>query len=124
GPSSGVRGRKGKAEWKNQKTDSGTEHRGDDAPRKDSELPMCPTKKWRRDKKKIDRQVWKYQERHERNRAFPLKIECADIGALRRDPIAAAVNDQKQNRQPGGGQESFNAHLEIARHTRRVGSTQ
>ena len=93
-----VRARKGKAERKNQKTNSGNDDRGDDAPQKDSELPICPTKKWRRDKKKIDRQVWKYQERHERNRAFPLKIECADIGALRRDPIAAPVNGQKQER--------------------------
>src|SRR5437762_1481176 len=74
-PAIRLRARKGKAERKNQKTHSGNNDGGDDALRKDPELPICPTKKWRRNKKKIDRQVWQYQERHERNRTFPLKIE-------------------------------------------------
>src|SRR4029077_6644061 len=55
----------------------------------------------------IDRHVGKNQERDKRNSAFPLEIKNADVAAPRRDPIATAVNDEKQDRQTRGKAERF-----------------
>ena len=62
----------------------------------------APTKERRADEEEIDREVGRDQERHERDVPLPFEENRADIGALRGDPIAAAVNDEEQRRQAGG----------------------
>ena len=52
--------------------------------------------------KKVDRHVGENHERNERDAALPLEIQRADVTALPRDPIAAAVNNQEQDRQSRG----------------------
>ena len=95
-PAIGVRARKSKTKREKQKTQSRDNDRGNHTPRKNPEFLIRPANKWRSDKEKIDRQVGKYEQRNERNGAFPLKIEHADVCALRRDPVATAVNNQEK----------------------------
>ena len=47
--------------------------------------------------------------RNEWDTTLPLKIERADVTALSRDPIATAVDDQKQDRQFRRNREGFKA---------------
>jgi hypothetical protein len=54
---------------------------------------------WGGDKEKIDREVGQNEERHERNAAFPGKVENANVRTLCCDPEATAVNDHEEKRQ-------------------------
>src|SRR5205085_8202056 len=56
------------------------------------------TEKRRRDEEKIDRHVRRDHDRHERNGALPFEEERRHIAALRREPVAPAVDDKKKRR--------------------------
>src|SRR5437773_171851 len=86
---------KGSRKREKQKANASNENCGYDPPRKDSQLLVCSTKERGRDEKKVDRHVGENHERNEWDGALPLKIKRADLTALSRDPIAAAVNYQE-----------------------------
>jgi len=108
-PSAGMRARESKAQREKQKAKAGNENRGDDPPRKDPQLLVRSTKERGRDEEEVDRHVGKNHERNEWDGALPLKIKRGDLTALPRDPIATAVNDQKQDRQSRRNRERFKA---------------
>src|SRR6266478_9881098 len=104
-----MRTRESKAQRKKQKAKAGNENCGYDPSRKDSQLFVRSTNKRGCDEEKINRHVRENHERDEWDGALPLKIKRADLTALPSDPIATAVNDQKQDRQSRGNRERFKA---------------
>ncbi len=108
-PSAGMRTRESKAQRKKQKAKAGNENCGDDPPRKDPQLLICPTKERSRDEEEVDRHVGENHERNEWDGTFPLKIKRPDLTALPSDPITAAVNGQKQDRQSHRNRDRFKA---------------
>src|SRR5205823_10378595 len=98
-PSAGMRAREGKAQRKKQKAKASNTNCGDDPPRKDSQFLVRSTNKRGCDEEDVDRHVGENHEWNEWNAAFPLKIKRGDLTALARNPIAAAVNNQEQDRQ-------------------------
>src|SRR5207249_1815103 len=106
-PSAGMRARESKAQRKKQKANARDEDCGYDPPRKDSQFLIRSTQERRRDEEEVDRHVRENHERNERDGALPLKIKRADLAALPSDPIATAVNDQKQDRQSCRNRERF-----------------
>ncbi len=108
-PSAGMRARESKAQREKQKAKTGNENCGYDPPRKDPQLLVRSTKERGRDEEEIDRHVGENHERNESDGALPLKIKRADLTALSRDPVASAVNDQKQDRQSRRNRECFKA---------------
>ena len=99
-PSLSARSRKSETEREGEKTNSGERDRGRHSPDIDSQPPLTSKQKWRRDKKKVDREVWQDKRRHERDGAFPGEIEDSNIMAVRRDPKAPAVNHEEKCREP------------------------
>lgn len=95
-PSLSARSRKSKTEREGEKTNSGERDRGRDSPDIDSQLPLASKQKWRRDKKKVDREVRQDKKRHKGDGAFPGEIEDSDMMAVRRDPKAPAVNHEEK----------------------------
>ena len=95
-PLFGARSRKSETERQGEKTNSGECDRGRHLPDIDSQSPLTSKQKWRRDKKKVDREVRQDKKRHEGDGAFPSEIEDADIMAVRRDPKAPAVNPKEK----------------------------
>ena len=113
GPSSSVRSRKRKPQRKKQETNSSDDNRCRNSFSEDGQLAIGATKKWRNNKEKIDRHVRQNEQRQKGNLAFPLEIKGADVGAVRSDPVATAVNEQEQDGQSGRDDEclaTFNAH--------------
>ena len=108
-PPVSVRARESKTQREKQKTKACNENCGDDPPRKDPQLLLCSTKKRSRDEEEVDRHVGENHERNEWDGTLPLKIERADVTALSRDPIATAVDDQKQDRQFRRNRKRFKA---------------
>jgi len=104
-----MRARESKAQRKKQKAETGNENCGDDPPRKDPQLLVRSTKERGRDEEEVDRHVRENHERNEWDGALPLKIKRADLTTLPRDPVATAVNDQKQDRQTCRNRERFKA---------------
>src|SRR5215217_5870523 len=94
-----MRSCKRKSQRKKQETNSSDDNRGRDSFAENGQFAISPTKKWRDNKEKIDRHVGQNEEWHERDLAFPFKIRGADVRAMRRDPVATAVNDQEQDGQ-------------------------
>jgi len=108
-----VRTRESKTQREKQKTKTCNENCSDDPPRKNPQFLLCSTKERSRDEEEVNRHVGENHERNEWDATLPLKIERADLTALCRDPIATAVDDQKQDRQFGRDDEliaTFNAH--------------
>src|SRR6202011_5468034 len=102
------------AQRQDQKASSRDEDRRRDSLRQNRQLALASAKKRRDEKEKIDRHIRQNEKRHERNRAFPVEIECPTTRAMRRDPVATAVNDQEQDRQSSRDCERFapvNAHV-------------
>jgi hypothetical protein len=95
-PPLGAWPRKSETEREGEKTNSGQRDRGRHLPDIDSQSPLTSKQKWRRDKKKVDREVRQDKKRHEGDGAFPGEIEDADIVAVRRDPKAPAVNHEEK----------------------------
>ena len=104
-----MRARESKAQREKQKAEAGNENCGCDPPRKDSQLLVRSTKERGRDEEEVDRHVGENHERNEWDGALPLKIKRADLTALPSDPVATAVNDQKQDRQSRGNCECLKA---------------
>jgi hypothetical protein len=104
-----MRSRESEAQRENQKAKTGNENCGYDPPRKDPQLLVRSTKERGRDEEEVDRHVGENHERNEWDGTLPLKIKRADLTALSRDPIATAVNDQKQDRQSCRNRERFKA---------------
>jgi len=104
-----VRARESKTQREKQKTKPCDENRGDDPPRKYPQFLLCSTKERSRDEEEVDRHVGENHEGNEWDTTLPLKIERADVTALSRDPIATAVDDQKQDRQFRRNREGFKA---------------
>jgi hypothetical protein len=102
-----VRTWESKAQWEKQKAKATNENCGHDSSRKDSQLFVGSTKKRGCDEEEINRHVRENHERNEWDGALPLKIKRADLTALPSDPIAAAVNNQEQNRQSRRNRERF-----------------
>src|SRR5882724_5533407 len=102
-----MRTRESKAQWEKQKAKASNENCGYDPPRKDSQLFVRWAKKWGCDEEEINRHVRENHERNEWDGALPLKIKRADLTALPSDPIAAAVNNQEQDRQSRRNRERF-----------------
>jgi hypothetical protein len=96
-----VRAGESKTQREKQKTKSCNENCGDDSPRKNPQLLLRSTQERSRNEEEIDRHVGENHERNEWDATLPLKIERADVTALFRDPIATAVDNQKQDRQSG-----------------------
>jgi hypothetical protein len=92
-----MRARESKAQREKQKAKAGNKNCGYDPPGKDSQLCVCSTKEWGRDEEEVDRHVGQNHERNEWDGALPLKIKRANLPALPSDPVATAVNDQKQD---------------------------
>ena len=96
-PAIGVRPWKRKPQWEKEETSSSDYNRCRDSFRQDGQFAICPTKKWRDNKENIDRHVRQNEEWHEGDLPFPFKIKRADVRAMYCDPVATAVNDQKQH---------------------------
>src|SRR5437773_8265520 len=104
-----MRTRESKAQRKKKKAKAGNENCGDDPPRKDSQLFVRSTNNRGCDEEDVDQHVGENHERNEWDGALPLKIKRADLTALSRDPVATAVDDQKQDRQSRRNRERFKA---------------
>src|SRR6266404_1329658 len=98
-----------KAQRKKQKAKASNENCGYDPPRKDSQLFVRSTKKRGCDEEEINRHVRENHERNEWDGALPLKTKRVDVTALPGDPVATAVDDQKQDRQSRRNRERFKA---------------
>ncbi len=101
-PAISLRSGEGEPERKREKTNSGRENGGRDSLRQRRQFSFAPAKKRRRDEEQVDRKIRCDQERHERQTAFPFEKNRPDIRALRRDPIATAVDKKKERRQTDG----------------------
>ena len=106
-PAARERAFEGETKRKQEKADSRDDDRGDDAFGKSGQFPLTAAEERRGDKEEIDRQVGHDHQRHERDEAFPFEEERADVVALRGDPIAPAVNDEKENRKAYGCSEGL-----------------
>src|SRR4029077_2069375 len=106
-PPDSVRARESKTQREKQKTKACNENRGDHPPQKNPQLLLCSTKERGRDEEEVDRHIGENHERKEWDGTLPLKIERAYLTALSRDPIATAVDDQKQDRQFRRNSERF-----------------
>ena len=108
-PTLRVRPGKGEAQWKKQKTKRRDQNSGHNSAREDLQFAIGAEEKRRRDKEEIDRHVRQDHQRHERNGVLPRKVECSNVTTPRRDPITAAVDDEKEDRQTGASGERFDS---------------
>ncbi len=104
-PSRGMRPRKGKAKRENEKANSGDDDRARHPSRIEIQLWFVREKKRRCDKKEIDREVGKNHEGNERDCPFPGEIKDAHLVPSRRNPEAAAVDQNEEKRKKDGDTE-------------------
>ena len=105
--SPGLRLWEGKTEWNEQKQNPRDDDRGRHSPNEKLQSGFVRQEEWRGDKEEIDRHIGQNKEGHERNAAFPGKVEDTNVRTLCRDPEATAINDQKEKRQTGRRGQSF-----------------
>jgi len=118
--------RESEAQGSNQKTNSRNHDRGRDPPGIKTKLAFIKEKKRRANEEEIDREVGQDHPGNKRNRAFPLKIENADIMATDGDPETAAVDDQEKDGKRNGNTERLPSEVSWARfqeHSRRATET-
>ena len=92
-----MRSGESEAQGNNQKTNSRDHDRGRDPPGIKTKLAFVREKKRRANEEEINREVGQDHPGNKRNRAFPLKIENADIMSSDGDPETAPVDDQEKD---------------------------
>ena len=114
-PAARVDAWEGEVEGKRQENNCRDAKRRDQSFRKRVHLSLAPTKERRDDEEKVDRHVGNDHQGNERNGALPGEEKCQDVVALRRDPIAPAIDDEKKENEQRGSAERFAAQAGLSR---------
>src|SRR5205823_3837151 len=102
-PAARVDAREGEVEGKRQENNCRDAKRRDQSFRKRVHLSFVPAKERRDDEEEVDRHVGNDHQWNERNGALPREEKSGNIVALRRDPIASAVDDEEKKDEERGG---------------------
>ena len=108
-PAARVDAWEGEVEGKRQENNCRDAKRRDQSFRKRVHLSFVPAKERRDDEEEIDRHVGNDHQGNERNGALPREEKSGNIVALRRDPIASAVDDEEKKDEERGGPKRFAA---------------